>query len=579
MRFVWHTVLMSAAMLLVASESFSQRTLQDPHLAYVFPAGGKVGTTFEVNVGGEFLRGVTDAYISGGGVEVSIVRLFKHLSQNEFIGLSLRINLHAKARLLERLKKKGGSADRVFTQEELMQEAHVTEYEKEQLADYRKRSANTKRQPNPQLLEDVILRVTIDPKAQIGERELRLITLTGMSNPVYFHVGQLPECRETEPNDTTPDSAIGDHLPIVINGQIMPGDVDRFSFKARKGMHLVAVGAMRDLIPYLADAVPGWFQGILTLYDDKGKEVAFASSSLGYRQDPVLFYNVPKDGQYVLEVRDAIYRGREDFVYRVTLGEVPYITNIFPLGGRANAMATVELFGWNLPTDKVSFEPLFERGRSIRLFNVRQEDGTPSNRVPFAVDTMPEQLERESNNRREEAQAITLPTIVNGHIDPPGDIDVFQFEGHAHDRIVAEVYARRLGSPLDSFLRLTDDKGRLVASNDDYEDKSLALSTHHADSRLVVTLPSTRNYYLYLSDAQRKGGSEYAYRLQLRYPHPDFELRVVPSSVIGRPGACVPITVYALRKDGHSDDIQLELDRPPPGFKLSGAWVPGTHNK
>ena len=47
----------------------------------------------------------------------------------------------------------------------------------------------------------------------------------------------------------------------MINGQIMPGDVDRFSFRARKGMRLVAIGAMRELIPYIADAVPGWFQG------------------------------------------------------------------------------------------------------------------------------------------------------------------------------------------------------------------------------------------------------------------------------------------------------------------------------
>ena len=31
----------------------------------------------------------------------------------------------------------------------------------------------------------------------------------------------------------------------------------------------------------------------------------------------------------------AIYRGREDFVYRITIGELPFVTSIFPLGGRA----------------------------------------------------------------------------------------------------------------------------------------------------------------------------------------------------------------------------------------------------
>ena len=43
------------------------------------------------------------------------------------------------------------------------------------------------------------------------------------------------EVRETEPNDRTPDPAVLYPLPVVINGQILPGGVDRFAFTARKG--------------------------------------------------------------------------------------------------------------------------------------------------------------------------------------------------------------------------------------------------------------------------------------------------------------------------------------------------------
>ena len=53
-----------------------------------------------------------------------------------------------------------------------------------------------------------------------------------------------------------------------------------------------------------------------------------------FQPDPVLGYKVPKDGDYVLEVKDGLYRGREDFVYRIEAGELPFITSIFPLGGR-----------------------------------------------------------------------------------------------------------------------------------------------------------------------------------------------------------------------------------------------------
>jgi len=50
---------------------------------------------------------------------------------------------------------------------------------------------------------------------------------------------------------------------------------------------------------------------------------------------------------------------------------------------------------------------------------------------------------------------------------------------------VIEVFARRLNSPLDSILQLTDAQGKQIAANDDYEDKGYGLTTHHADSRSV----------------------------------------------------------------------------------------------
>ena len=49
----------------------------------------------------------------------------------------------------------------------------------------------------------------------------------------------------------------------------------------------------------------------------------------------MLYYEIPEDGEYVVEIKDSIYRGREDFVYRITLGELPFVTSIFPLGGPA----------------------------------------------------------------------------------------------------------------------------------------------------------------------------------------------------------------------------------------------------
>ena len=142
---------------------------------------------------------------------------------------------------------------------------------------------------------------------------------------------------------------------MLVNGQILPDEVDRYRFSARKDQCLVVEAVARGLVPYIADAVPGWFQAILFMYDAKGREVACADA-FRFRQDPVLFYKVPAAGEYTVEIRDSIYRGREDFVYRLKIGELPFITSVFPLGApRGDHTPAVKLFGRNLPDDAARF--------------------------------------------------------------------------------------------------------------------------------------------------------------------------------------------------------------------------------
>lgn len=555
---------MAAFLLLLAGTPLCAQVSNQPHVGYVFPGGGCRGTTFEVVVGGQHIKEVTEAYISGGGIQAKIVKWYRPMTQGEYVGLNMKISV-----FIEEAEKKG----RKVTREMAIKELGITEEQLKEMEIYRKRDADPKRQPNPQIAEELTIQIRIAPDAALGDRELRLLTDTAMSNPLWFYVGQWPEISEKEPNDHEPEPSVYIKLPMVINGQVMPGDADRFGFEAKKGMKLVAQCAARELIPYLADAVPGWFQAVLHLYDDRGQEVAFADS-LGFRHDPVLYYEVPKDGKYVLEIHDSIYRGREDFTYRISLGEIPYITGLFPLGGKAGTPCNVEVKGWNLPVESTRIEPTFYRGWMLRPVTV-EKDKIVSNRVGFIVDTLREVVEREGNDTPDEAQEVGSSVAINGRIDKPGDVDYFKIDGSGV--VLAEVFARRLYSPLDSVLCLTDRRGKAVVYNDDYEDKSWPLITHHADSRILSTGKGAQ--YLSIGDAQGRGGPEFVYRLYIRPPRPDFDLRVTPSSVTARPGSHVPITVHAIRKDGFDEDIALGLDGAPKGFGLSGAWVPGKSNK
>jgi hypothetical protein len=156
--------------------------------------------------------------------------------------------------------------------------------------------------------------------------------------------------------------------------------------------------------------------------------------------------------------------------------------------------------------------------------------------------------------------------MINGRIDRPGDWDVFQFTGKANQSIVAEVYARRLDSPLDSVLKLTDAMGKVLAFNDDHDDIGSGANTHQADSYLMAKLPADGVYYVHIGDTAHNGGEEYAYRLRLSAPQPDFELRVVPSSISLRSKAAANVSVYVIRKDGFNSPIKLSLKDALPGI-------------
>ena len=548
-----------------------------PHLAYAYPAGGKVGSAFQIVVGGQFLLTASNAFVTGPGVTATVLDHQRPMNQKDFNDLRDRLR-----GLQEKFQaaRKGSAGTNVWTL------ADATE--REQL-----RTKILKNPPNrtanPAMIDTVIVRIAIAATADPGDREIRLATPNALSNPLRFCVGTLPEITKLAAKPANPDldkylEKMGGRpaptgtpkyestvrLPAVINGQIMPGGVDRYRFQATRGQQLVIAASARSLIPYLADAVPGWFESVLTLYDAKGKELA-SEERFHFQPDPVIHFEVPRDGEYTIEIHDSIFRGREDFVYRFAIGELPFITGIFPLGGKAGEKTSVALTGWNLPEKSLSFN-----GAETGITSLT---GQFINAVPFAVDDFPEVSERESNHAVETAQAITLPCIINGHVSQPGEREVFRLTGHSGQPIVAEIFARRLNSPLDSFLRLTDSVGKQLAFNDDFEDKGSGLNTHHADSYLTATLPADGTYYIHLTDTQGKGGPDFAYRLRVSEPQPDFALRVVPSSLTLRAGMSGPLTVFALRRDGFTNAIALALKDAPEGFSLSGARLAAGQDK
>jgi hypothetical protein len=570
------------------------------YIGFVYPAGGQQGTTFQITLGGQSLDGVDDAVVSGAGVSTRIIEYNKQMNPQE---MQL-----VQEQLRELRNKPPQKRDESVTNMITRLEKFVGDYVQ---------------QPQCSSIANlVIVEVTVAKDAPPGEREIRLVTPRAVSNPMAFFVGQLPEV-SAEPLQTSIKQILGKEgqslrkrkrdkekskdkdammgmemmqmassiggpgsqsdvdddevcirLPCTVNGQIASGTVDRFRFSARRGQRLVLSVLARALVPYMADAVPGWFQPVLVLCNEQGKEVAY-NDDYRFKPDPVLFCEIPADGEYILAIHDAIFRGREDFVYRFSIGELPFITGVFPLGGQAGVPSAVDLKGVNLAETQL-YPPTKGSEPGLCMLTARGRGGLLSNPVPFAIDALPDGMESEPNNTAKSAQAVTLPVVINGVIGMPGDQDLFRFNGVEGQEIVAEIHARRLDSPVDALLKITDESGANLAVNDDQEDLGSGLNTHHADSLIRVKLPAKGTYTVCLSDAQHKGGDAYAYRLRISEPQADFALRVVPARAAMKSKDGAALTVYAIRKDGFTGTIHLDVKDSSTGFTVKGPALVGT---
>jgi len=628
-RFNWFSILAPV----VLAISASPLRAQNQYIGYVYPAGGRQGSTFPIRLGGQRLLYASEVVVSGEGVSARLVDYYRTMNNQE-LGL-LR-------RQLSELKKKGSAVGAAMTARMAWFEfpasieppevrglicpacSHLNLLEavacsncnaklkkpkapkpgkpvaknrppkspkeaarRKMIERIQRRFAEDERNPAVRAhTELVFAEITIAPDAKPGRREIRVITKRGISNAMPFYVGQVPEVAR-KPMKTARKPVLGkEHLaqrkrppeeemmhvtiPCAMNGQIAAGEVNRYHFSARKDQRLLISARARQLVPYVADGVPGWFQAVLRLHDARGRELAY-NDDFRFHPDPVLYFEVPADGNYVLTINEAIFRGRESFVYRITIGELPFVTGIFPLGRRVGTEVKIETSGWNLEKTTLATPP---KDAKPGRYTIAATNGKiVSNHVPFTVDTLPECLDKESNNSPSKAQKVNLPIIVNGRSDRPGDWDVFEVEGKAGQTIVAEVHARRLGSPFDSFVKVTGTDGKIIALNDDHYDAGSGLNTDHADSYLMVKLPADGKYFIHIGDTRRHAGKAYAYRLRISRPQPDFALRVVPSRIIMRSKSSAAVTVYAIRKDGFDGPVNLNFKNLPKGLVSSGVTL------
>jgi len=184
--------------------------------------------------------------------------------------------------------------------------------------------------------------------------------------------------------------------------------------------------------------------------------------------------------------------------------------------------------------------------------------------------SFPESPEVEPNDRVQDATPVVVPVACSGKFDAARDVDGYRFQAQAGQRLVLEIQASRLGSPVDTYITLMNRSGQVVGRDDD--------GGGMPDARLELTVPTTDEYVAFVRNQTRSGfGPQYFYNLTIRTLQPRFTGRLrmdgqnergepakVPvDSVAVPPGGQVEFEVELSRTEGQNGDVTVALNAPP----------------
>jgi hypothetical protein len=415
----------------------------------------------------------------------------------------------------------------------------------------------------------VRVKLEVAPDASIGPHHFRLVTPRGSSNLLIFRVGDLVETEEAEPNDTF-DKANQIQAPVTINARMaVDEDIDMYRLRAKAGERLIF-----DL---LAARNGSGGDLAMTLLDARGHIIKHSEDH--FLWDPFINFIFKEAGEYFLAIRPLDGRGNPDFSYQLTIRPGPYLASIFPLGAQQGTSLELMVRGQMLGgARRIEVERGQDRGLGFTALSSAADAATVqvniaqdaplgahhmrlltqagwSNPVKFLIGDLPELIEAEPNDEPGQPQRLSLPVTINGRIEKKGDVDRYTFRASACERLVFEVKAEELGSPLDAHLTLYNGKGKELASNDDVDPGNRL----NRDARLEFSFMEAGDYSLAIRDLSRLGGPDYGYRLTMRKPAPSFTLSFdTDRPVVERDGDGT-LKITARRWEGFDEEIALEV--------------------
>ncbi len=459
--------------------------------------------------------------------------------------------------------------------------------------------------------------ITIASNTPPGICDVRVIGRFGVTNPRAFAVGLMAEVTDAGNNDA-PGSAQPVGLNTTVNGRASVTAADYFQFDAQKGQ--------RILIECLANQIDSRLEPVLLLLSSNGRELERS------RRSGLIDFTAPAEGSYLLKLHDVLYRGGEEFQYRLSITTGPRIDYVFPPFGQAGVTNEYSIVGRNLPGGRraddlfTESKPLERLAVSMALPHASANASglrAPAPLKPAAASLdlvdfpilsgiqcppplgnlaeLSATLETEPNNTAATAQRVPFPSEIAGQFAATRDVDWFAFEVKKGDAFWVEVTAQRLGTPVDPFLLvqrvMKNDKGaeETTVAGEQYDSTTnlggQEFNTTIGDGALRIEAKEDGQYRVMVRDQSSRPLTDALriYRLSLRREKPDFHLSAIslppPTTEpdkreakiwtpLLRRGESVRIKMVAFRQDGFDGEIALKADGLPAGVTASKTVIP-----
>jgi hypothetical protein len=401
----------------------------------------------------------------------------------------------------------------------------------------------------PERLE---VEIALDGQTAGGIYLLRVASASGISQAVAVSVDNLPQIPFTAqlaaPN-------------VAMTGALDGSTVLSTSLTGKQGQQVLVEVESRRLGANL--------DPVIHVYDSRGRQLAWSQGLPTIAGDARTALALPADGQYRVELHDALYRGESPGFFRLKIGEFHFADLAYPLAVERGTNATFEFAGTNLPADARAAAtwanvggPPFEIQPAPWPAGISMLSGS---RPSVIVDERAEILEAAAGDKLQEIPAA--PVAINGRIAKPGEQDRYRLAVTPGAQLRFDVLARRAGTALDGVLSIQNEQGGELAANDDRpgtSDPGLDFKVPDGTSAVVVAV----------RDLLGRGGADFIYRISVSPTgQSDFTLSLSDERyLVPKDGAA--LMRVRVERAGYNGPIKLELANLPTSVSITGDEIP-----